>query len=110
MGTCRVLKFECPFALVSENAPVPCIGSQEECDKIKKVNLKQNNMANPEKLSNEEIAKLVAEQVYNPGKGKVDFAVQLFVEETVLSDDCQGYTVEGLERRILAHLNTIDKS
>lgn len=110
MGTCRVLKFECPFALVSENAPVPCIGSQEECDKIKKLNLKFDNMKNELNMKNEEIAKLVAERVYNPGKSDTDFAIQLFVESTVLSDDCQGYTSEGLERRILVHLNTVDKS
>ena len=68
-------------------------------------------MGNPKvRLANDEIAKLVAREVYNPGRSNTDFAIQLFVESTVLSDDCQGYTMEGLERRILAHLNTIDKS
>ena len=66
-------------------------------------------MKNELNMKNEEIAKLVAEQVYSPGKTRTDFAVQFFVENTVLSKDCQGYTVEGLERRILVHLNYIDK-
>jgi hypothetical protein len=67
-------------------------------------------MKNELNMKNEEMAKLVAKRVYNPGSTRTDHAIQFFVEDTVLSEDCQGYTAESLEKRILAHLNTIDKS
>lgn len=36
MGKCKNYNIECPYAL-SDSAPVPCIGSQEQCDKVRKI-------------------------------------------------------------------------
>jgi hypothetical protein len=40
MGHCKSYNIECPFALQSENAPVPCVGSQGQCDKVRGVESK----------------------------------------------------------------------
>lgn len=40
MNYCKTYKVPCPFAL-SENAPIPCIGSQKQCDAVRQIT-KQN--------------------------------------------------------------------
>ena len=35
MGHCNSYNMECPYALESEMAPVPCVGSKEQCDMIR---------------------------------------------------------------------------
>jgi len=42
MNYCRSLKIECPFAL-SDIAPVPCVGSQEQCNEVVKLHKEEKN-------------------------------------------------------------------
>ena len=35
MGHCKNYGIECPYALESEYAPIPCVGSQEQCEMIR---------------------------------------------------------------------------
>lgn len=34
MGYCKSYKIECNFAL-SEDAPIPCVGSDSQCDEVR---------------------------------------------------------------------------
>lgn len=36
---CNTFNIECPFALASEDAPVPCVGSQEQCNRHREVGI-----------------------------------------------------------------------
>lgn len=58
------------------------------------------------RLKNQEIAKLLAKEIFKPrDEDSVTFALQLFVETAVLPDDITGYFEDEIEDYILAYLN-----
>lgn len=57
-------------------------------------------------MTNEKIAKILSKHCLKPNLNERDFAIQSFVEKSVLPEKVQNYTEETLEKYILEHLNT----
>jgi hypothetical protein len=55
-------------------------------------------------MKNEDIAKLLADHCYNPQNNDFGFAVQLFVEKTVLPENLKSYNKKQMEEYILNYL------
>jgi hypothetical protein len=74
---------------------------------MKKINLDTDHLDDPNyKMSHEEIAHYISQRVYNPCRTYGDFALQLFVEKTVLPDDCNSYSGDEMRVYILDFLNS----
>jgi len=56
-------------------------------------------------MTNEEIAKILANRCVGTNTDKLHFAIQLFVEEVVLVDSVEAYDERDMERYILEYLN-----
>ncbi len=41
MNKCDIKGIDCPYKLQSKYAPVPCVGTQEQCDAIVKMKSRQ---------------------------------------------------------------------
>jgi hypothetical protein len=58
-------------------------------------------------MDNKEIAMLLARETFKPHKEhSIGYAIQLFVEKTVLPDEIDAYNVEEIEKYILKFLET----
>lgn len=55
-------------------------------------------------MTNEQIAKILAELAYKNNDSDEDFAVQLFIEEMVLPEHVEDYSEKSMEEYILAKL------
>jgi len=60
------------------------------------------NLKNEMKLTDKDVAKLIAEDMYyHTSTSKTSFAFQLFIEALVLPKDCNSYSNVELEKYIL---------
>ncbi len=55
-------------------------------------------------LTNEQIAELIANEVYNPSMTETAFAFQLFVERMVCPPNCDAYSDDEMKKWILQKL------
>jgi len=60
-------------------------------------------------MTNEEIAELMAEKLFDSAENKIEFAFQLFVERFVLSPEERGYTKASMKASIIKSLKKQDR-
>jgi hypothetical protein len=61
-------------------------------------------------MENDQIAELIANEVYKSNHNDTDFAIQLFIEKFALPVGVGGYTKDDLKRYILLSLEKKDNA
>ena len=60
-------------------------------------------------MKDKTIARLIAEKVYNPCRDDTDFAIQLFIERTVIPHGIDSYTADDVKKWILEKFESLKK-
>lgn len=66
------------------------------------------NNKNEKGFNDNDVAKLIANKLYNPSRTNEDFAVKLFIENLVLPKECKGYNDIEMESYIFNFMKSID--
>lgn len=61
-------------------------------------------------MTNERIAQLVGDFCFYPTKNEREFAIQLFIEKTILPSNCEKYTAETMGEFILKFINQTEET